>query len=171
MASKSKDEFFRRRRVTADETFDERGGDVEERFSADAIFESAKRRWRSEFGEFVGTGMIGDGLPERIGAELLMVVEVFVTAGDAEDALRQKSALRVEDEIGIARIGNGPIEGVDEAESPIGFAEEEDAGIGGDVAAGKVGDQIATIKASEGDAGSITLCHRDGPCNGRRVVW
>ena len=82
--------------------------------------------------------MIGYGLPERIVAEVLVVVEVFVPAGDGKESLGQERALGMCDEAGITGIGNGGIECARKPELSVGFAEEEDAGIGGDGAAGEV---------------------------------
>ena|SRR5450755_806158 len=59
-------EFCGRRGLRLDELLDENDSDVEQRSSPDAIFESAQRGRRGEFGKVVRTGMIGGGLPERI---------------------------------------------------------------------------------------------------------
>ena len=101
-------------------------------------------------GSVVGAGMIGDGLPERIIAQLLMIVEILVAASDGEDSLGQQSALRMHDESGLAWIGNDAIEGIDESELLIDLSEQQGASIGGDGAARKIGNEIATIKAGKG---------------------
>src|SRR5580658_3271861 len=87
----------------------------------------------------VGTGMVGQGLPERVVAEALVVVEIFVPGGDAEDALCQHGGLGMGNEFGVAGIGNDLIESGNETKIAVRFAKHERAGIGGDVAAGKVG--------------------------------
>ena len=69
--------------------------------------------------------MIGNGLPERIVAKLLMIVEILVAASDGEDSLSQKSPLRMQDEGGLAWIGNNTIEGIDESELLIDLSEQQ----------------------------------------------
>ena len=139
------DEFLGRRRLRLDELFDEDGRDVEERLSANAVFEPAQGGRRTEFGKFVGTGMIGDGLPQGIGTKLLMIVEIFVSAGDAENALGEQSTLRMQNEIGIAWIGNDAIEGVDQTELPIGLPQQQGSCIRSDDAAAEIGNEIPGI--------------------------
>ena len=106
--------------------------------------------------------MIGNGLPERIVAKLLMIVEILVAASDGEDSLSQKSTLRMQDEGGLAWIGNNTIEGIDESELLIDLSEQQRAGIGGDGPARKIGAEIATIEAGKWYGCFVTLCHREG---------
>lgn len=149
------DEFLRRRgmfeAISLDESFDEGDGEVKERFALDAIFESAESGRRSELGRVVGTGMIGDGLPEGIVAELLMIVEIFVAAGDGEDPLSEQGPLRMDNKSGLTGIGNDAIEGIDQSELLIGLPEQEGAGVGGEGSAREIGDEIASKKAGERD--------------------
>ena len=98
----------------------------------------------------VGTGMVGQGLPERIVAEALVVVKILVPGGNAEDALCQHGGLGMANEFGVAGIGNDPVEGSNEPEVAVGFAKHERAGIGGDVAAGKVGVNFAAAGTGKG---------------------
>lgn len=51
---------------------------------------------------------------------------------------------------GIARIGNDLVESGNESEVAIRFAKHERAGIGGDVAAGKVGVNFAAAGTGKG---------------------
>ena len=122
-------------------------------------------------GMLVGTGMVGQGLPERVIAEALVVVEVFVPGGDAEDALCQQGRLGMGREYGVAGIGNDPVEGSDEPEVAVGFAKHACASIGGDVAAGKVGVNFAAVATGKGKRWCDTLCHRDGSWMVGDFVW
>jgi hypothetical protein len=115
---------------------DEDGGDADEIASGDAVLEPAQGGRRGEFGGVVGFGMVGGGLPERIVAEALVVVEVFVAGGECEEPLGQQRPLRVRDTFGRPRIGNGRIERRDQADLPIGLAEQQEPGVRGDVAGG-----------------------------------
>ena len=165
------DEFLGGDGETLDEGFDEGGGDVEERSSPDAIFESAKCGRRGEFGHIVGPGMVRGGLPKRIVAKPLMIVEVFVAAGDAEDSLGEQASLGMQNEVGIAWIGNGSIERIDESDLPIGLPHEQRSGVGGDRPAGEIGNEISLSQSSEGHGSLVTLCHRDGSWPREIEVW
>ena len=82
----------------------------------DPVLESAEGRGRGEGGVALDFGVFGGELPEGIVAEVLVVVEVFATGGEGEDALGEQPALGVSDESGVAGIGDGRVEGVDESE-------------------------------------------------------
>src|ERR1700728_1081840 len=110
----------------------------------------------------IGARMVGQDLPERIVAKALVIVEVFVPSGDAKDALGQQCGLGMDGECGVTRIGNDLVEGGNETEIVVGFPKKERAGIGGDVAAGKVGVNFATAGTGKREGGCGTLCHRDG---------
>ena len=118
-------------RIRSDELVDEHASQLDEGFAIDAIFESAQGRRRGERGRLVRTGVIGGGLPQRILAQVLVIVEIFVTAGAAEDALGEEGALRVNDEEVLPRIGNGVVQGVEQADLPVSLAEQEQPRIGG----------------------------------------
>jgi hypothetical protein len=91
-----------------------------------------------------------------------MIVEIFVAAGKGEDSLGEQRALRMQDGLGLPRIGKDAIESVEEPELSIGLSEQQGAGIASDRTASKIGDEIAAIEAGERDGGFVTLCHRDG---------
>ena len=46
-----------------------------------------------------------------------MVVEVLVAQGDGDDPLGEQGLLVVDDEDGVARVGDGRVEGVEEADA------------------------------------------------------
>jgi hypothetical protein len=83
--------------------------------------------------------MIDGGLPEGIIAESLVVVEVFVAAGDAEDALGQQAALGVGDEVGVAAVGQGVVQGVKQTKAAVGLTREQNPCVGRENTPGQVG--------------------------------
>ena len=100
-----------------------------------------------------------------------MVVEVFVPAGDGEESLGQECALGMCDEVGVAGVGNGGIECGGEAELSVRLAEEQNAGIGGDGAAGEVRFETTAFGGGEREGRLTTLCHCDSSGNGEDEVW
>ena len=101
------DDLLRRRRVSREEHVDEDLGHPPQRLLRDAVLQPAKRRRRGQRGIALDLGMLGRELPERIVAEVLVVVEVFVARREGEDPLSQQTALRMRDQARIPRIGNG----------------------------------------------------------------
>jgi hypothetical protein len=87
-------------------------------------------------------------LPEGIVAEVLVVVEVFAAGGEGEDPLSEQPALGVGDEAGVAGIGNGVVESVDQSELFISLAEDQNAGVGGDLTAREIGMNDASSRHS-----------------------
>ncbi len=108
-------------------------------------------------------------MPEGIVAEVLVVVEVFAAGGEGEDALGEQPALGVGDEAGVAGVGDGGVEGVDQSELFVGLAEEEGVGVGGDLSGGEVGVDFASSEAGKREWGCSTLCHCDGSGVGTRL--
>ena len=70
------------------------------------------------------SGRPGRELPERIVAEVLVVVEVFAARREGEDPLSQQTALRMRDQARIPRIGNRTVQRIDQAELPVGLAQQ-----------------------------------------------
>ncbi len=68
-------------------------------------------------------------------AKRLMVVEVFVTEGNAEDTLSWRRLLVMNDEERVARVGDAAIYGVDKADTIVHFPQQHCAGIGCQAAA------------------------------------
>ena len=89
--------------------------------------------------------------------------------GEDEDPLGEQFALGVRDEGGVAGIGDGGVEGVDQSELLVGLAEQEDAGVGGDLTTGEVRVDCASAQARKRHGVCGPLCHRDGSRLGKRV--
>jgi len=96
-------------------------------------------------------------------AELLVVVEILVAQGQAEDALGQERPLRMFEAFGVAGIRQGAVESVEEPQAAIDLAEEQGAGIGGEGAAGEIRFEAAGIESGKVHGVWVTLCHRGGP--------
>jgi hypothetical protein len=106
--------------------------------------------------------MIDGGLPQRIVAETLVIVEIFLAAGDAKDPLGQQAALRMGDEVGVAGVRQGVVQGVEEAETAVGLTQEQGAGVGGEDAAREVRLKGAAFGTGKREGRRGTLCHRSG---------
>jgi hypothetical protein len=65
--------------------------------------------------------------------------------------------------LGVAGIGEGTIEGIEESQAAIDFAEEQSASVGGEGAAGEIGFESSGIESGKAEAVGGTLCHRGGP--------
>jgi len=143
------DEFGGRRVERGDELFDENFRESNVRGAVDAVFEPAKRRRRCERGGAENLGVIGGGLPERIAAKPVVIVEVFVSIGDSENALRDERALVVDGECGGTRIGDRRIDRVKESDLSICFAKEQDSRIVGKDARLEIAD-LATEASKQG---------------------
>src|SRR5262249_37692285 len=100
---------------------------------------------------------------EGVVTEGLVVVEILVAAGDAEDALGQKGALGVGNQVGVAGVGQAAVQGIEQAEALVGLAQQQGAGIGSQNAGGKIGFESAAVQSGKGEGGVATLCHSGGP--------
>ena len=156
------DEFGGRRVERGDELFDENFRESNVRGAVDAVFEPAKWRRRCERGRAENRGAIGGRLPERIVSKAVVIVEVFVTVGDSENALRDERALAMNGECGRTRIGDRGIDGVNASDLSIGLAEEQESRVVGNDARIEIDVDFATIRTGKGKGFCGRLCHHDG---------
>ncbi len=127
---------FGRLVVRCDDCFGHPG----ERLAIGPIFEPMKCGRRSPGGIGIVVRRLIDGDPQsRIDPKGRVIVEIFIAQGDGVDPLREYGFLIMLDASGIAGGGKSLVEGVDQAGSPLDFAEQEDAGIGRDATAGEIG--------------------------------
>jgi hypothetical protein len=99
-------------------------------------------------------------LPGEVAPQGLMVIEVFIPQGQPVDALAQQTDLWMGDEERVAGIRQHGVQRADQAEPPIGLAqEEEDAAITGDVPAGETGLDFAPIEAWKTEIFLRTVWH------------
>ena len=164
------DHLGRRGRVGGEELVDEHRRPGPAGPPARPVLQAAQGRGRGQGGVGGDLGVVGGGLPQRVVAQVLVVVQVLVPGGDGEDPLGQQGALRVGDELGVAGVGEGGAQGVDQAELAVGLAQEQGPGVGGDGAPGEVGRNRPPAGPGKGRGGCGTLCHRGGPRGGRRRV-
>jgi hypothetical protein len=86
--------------------------------------------------------LAGDG-QERIAAQLIVIIEVFVTEGERFDALGEQGFEVVLDEAGVALIVEASGQRPGEAEAAIDLAQQQHAAVGGERAAREIGDDAA----------------------------
>ena len=91
-----------------------------------------------------------------------MVVEVLVAQGDGDDPLGEHGLLVVDDEDGLAGVGDGRVEGVEEAEAVGDLAEQQGAGVGGEPSAAEVGDDGLGPEPGKAEGVAVTVCHSGG---------
>ena len=106
--------------------------------AVDAVLQTAQGR-RAGQGQIVLDATFGDQLHERIIAQGLLVVEILVAQGQAVDALAEQRELAVDDEKGMTRVGDDLVERGGESELPVGLAQQQGPGVGGEIAAGEIG--------------------------------
>ena len=94
-------------------------------------------------------------------AELVVVVEVFIALGDANDALGDEGAQAVVDPLGVAVISEAVRYMVRNRQVPIHPAQQQGAGIGSDGTAVEIGHNAATTVGFKLQGFGVTLCrHR-----------
>ena len=128
------DQMLRRRRVRGDELIDQDLGDLDQGLAVDAVLQAAEGRRRGQRQLRLG-GLPGGELKHGVDAEVLVVVEVLVPQGDRRDPLGDHGALVVDDEDGVSGVGDGGVEGVEQADLVGDLAEEQRPGVGGEPAA------------------------------------
>ncbi len=150
---------FGRLVVRCDEVVDEGFGHPDERLAIGPIFEPMKRGLRSPGGIGIVVRRLIDGDPQGgIGPERLVIVEILIAHGDGVDPLGEHGLLIMLDAGGVAGGGKSLVECVDQAGSPLDFAEQEDAGIGPDATAGEIGLDISGTESGKTEGIGMTMC-------------
>ena len=113
-----------------------------------------------------------DGLHQRVVAQVLVVVEVLVAQGDAEDSLGQHVPLLVGDPRRVAWVGDDGVEPVDQSQVPVHLAQQQRTCVTGNAAAVEVGDDLPAADTGKDDGFEVTVCHSDGlaPCGVVSVI-
>jgi hypothetical protein len=136
--------------LRGNEGVDEHAGHREHHGTQGSVLQSAE-------GGCGGQGLIelalafAGELEERIVAEGVVIIEIFMSRGEGEDALSEQAHLGVGDEQGIAWIGDGGVELIDELKLPVGLAQQEEASVTGECSAVKVGDDVLAIEIGKED--------------------
>jgi hypothetical protein len=121
-------------RATGDELFDQHAVQGHDVGSAGAAFHAAQGRAAAQRNAGADCR-----LHQRIAAQSGMVVQVFVAAGQAVQALRNEVAQFMHDTIGIARVKEGSGHGIRQADLAIHFPQEHQAAVGTERATLKIG--------------------------------
>jgi hypothetical protein len=144
-----------------DELLDQSLGHLEQRLAVGPALQPAQGGRGGQRPLGVG-GVLGQHLPQRVTAEVLMAVEILIARGDPVDALGQQGAPGVSDQLGVARVGQGAVQGVEQAEAAVGLAQQQGPGVGGDRAGGEVGLDPARTQGGKGQGLAVTPCHSGG---------
>jgi hypothetical protein len=147
--------------MAGDELIGEHAGDADQGGAVDAVLQAAEGRGGCQ--RRVGLGRASGGqLQRRVAAEGQVVVEVLVAAGDGGDALGEQGLLVVRDEFGPAGVGDGRVEGLEEAEAAFDLAEQQGTGVGGEPTAVEVGDDGPGSEPRKVQGVEATVCHSGG---------
>jgi hypothetical protein len=153
-----------------DELLDENLGHLEQGAASHAVLQPTEGGCGSQRTLGVG-GALGKSLPEGVVAQSRVVVEILVAQSDAQDALGQQAALAVGDQFGVARVGDDPVERVEQPQALVGLAQQRSAGVGGERAAREVGFEATVAQAGKRQGFCVTPCHRGGwLLNGMRFM-
>ena len=96
-------------------------------------------------------------LEDGIFAEIVGVVSIFVAAGDLEDALAEEIEERVVDPRGVARVTDGLGHRLYQADPDFSLAEQQEAGVGGQLAALEIDGEGVLVDERQMDL-CVTLC-------------
>ena len=99
---------------------------------------------------------------QRVGTQLIVIVEVLVTQRQPVDALGDQLAHAVFDLPGLAMIAETVGELPHDAGALFGLAQQRRAAVGGDRAAVETGHHLAAAVIGKREAGLGTLCHGRG---------
>ena len=99
---------------------------------------------------------------QRVGAQLIVIVEVLITQHQPVDALGDQLAHAVFDLRGLAVIAEAGGELPHDTAALLELAQQHAAAVGGDRAAIETGHHLAAAMFGEGEAGLGTLCHGRG---------
>ncbi len=91
-----------------------------------------------------------------------MIVQILDAQRDGQEALRQQGALLMNDQRGMAWIGNDIAQGVDQAELAVHFTQQQCPGVGSDRPAGKIRQDGATPETGKNEGFVVTVCSHDG---------
>jgi hypothetical protein len=92
------------------------------------------------------------------------------SGGEGEDPLGEQPALGVGDEAGVAGVGNGVVESVDQSELFVSLAEDQNAGVGGDLTAREIGMNDASSQAENGKAFVVRCVIATAPVKDQGLV-
>ena len=97
-----------------------------------------------------------------------MVIEIFITQRQPVEPLGQQLGQRMIDEAGVARVVETGGQRAGQAQAVIDLTEQEHAAVAGEVAPGKIGDDLAGAEVLKVQRLPGTVCGRSG--GGVRLV-
>jgi hypothetical protein len=100
-----------------------------------------------------GVAFADDGGQQGIVAEIVVIVEIFVSQGQAIDALSDELLKGVFDELGIAMVGETTGKLADDAGEFFDLPQQQGAAVGGDAATVKVGAHLTRAEAGKVEDG------------------
>jgi hypothetical protein len=117
------DHLVRPLRKGRDEPIYQDGRHLDQTLTGDAILQAAQSRWRGQ-GLVLVYSTLSDNLEQGIITKGLVIVEVFIAQGDAEDPLSQECSLLMDNRLGVSWIWDTPVEGINQPEPLIDLTQE-----------------------------------------------
>ena len=140
------DQFLRNGRLRTNEHLDENLRHGGQGLAIDTVLQPAQGRRRRQRQILLNASFAQD-LKQGVFPQTLVVVEVFIALGDAEDSLGQQGPLRMDDKEWMAWIGDTSIEGVDQSEGSIRLSQQQGPAIGGQFAALEISLDVLAFEA------------------------
>ena len=147
----------RRSPVRVEEHIDQDFGKAVEIGPGDGVFQARERRLAGQ-GLAVGKSFAGH-LKGGVGAQSVGIVGVLVAAGDLEDSLRKHLADGMAGIAGMAAVVDDLGDLTNQAQPVFDFAKEQNAGIGGDLAAVEVDLDLFSLDVFKKKALGATIVH------------
>ena len=118
-----------------------------------------------------GRELAGEHRQHGIVPDLIMIDEVLIAERDPEDALGHERRHRVRDALAIAAIAEAGRKAPDEIDGPIGRAEQQRAGIGGDRSTVERGHHGPSVHRCKEERFRVTLrSHRGSPLSSSKSL-
>ena len=109
---------------------------------------------------------------DRVFAQLLVIVSIFVTQRQTIDSLRQHLRHRVLDPILISTVEKTLSQTRQQVQAFVGLAQQERSSIGTDRSAVETGHDLPPPRPFKSETRLVTLCHSDGrPFLALTAVW
>src|SRR4051794_16245807 len=102
-------------------------------------------------------------MKQRIGPQLLMIIDVFVTESQTIDPLRQHLPDRVLDPIRLPSVKKTRGESRQQVQLFLRFPQQQCAAIGGDTPTIETGHNLTSSASFKTETGLDTLCHKQRP--------
>src|SRR5262249_10016243 len=101
----------------------------------------------------------GRNLQRRVFTKFLVIIEVFVSQRNRDDALGEQGSLLVNCENRMSRIRYDCVQGVEEPKLLGDLAEQKCTGVGGETAPQEIRDNRPVAEAGKPEWLAVTVCH------------